>query len=309
MTDQVIVPPIKCQGIKTKLVPTILRYLDRDPDGLWVEPFLGSGVVVLNVAPRQALLSDSNPYVVRFYRAIRDGEIDGPIARSFLEYEGAKLSECGADHYYHIRDRFNELHDPLDFLFLNRSCFNGVMRFNKKGEFNVPFCKKPERFRPAYVSKIVNQIVRFQQTAQASDWEFVCQDFQSTIRQSNQTDFIYCDPPYLGRHVDYYNDWTEASETILRNELRDSSARFMVSSWYGNSFRTNYLLHKLWKGYHIATRQHFYHVGAKETNRKAMLEALVTNYCPLLGGDSLLARSERIDMQLTLLPTDGTGPV
>ena len=75
---RVQVPPIKCQGIKTKLVPTILRGIDRDPDGLWIEPFLGSGVVALNVAPRRALLADSNPHLIRFYQAIKDGTYRWP---------------------------------------------------------------------------------------------------------------------------------------------------------------------------------------------------------------------------------------
>ena len=70
---RVLVPPIKCQGIKTKLVPLILRMIERNHESLWVEPFLGSGVVALNVAPARALLADANPHVVRFYKAIQDG--------------------------------------------------------------------------------------------------------------------------------------------------------------------------------------------------------------------------------------------
>ena len=155
------VPPIKCQGIKTKLVPTILRELERDPDGLWIEPFLGSGVVALNVAPRRALLADSNPHLIRFYQAVKGGDVDGPRAKRFLQREGRLLAERGQDHYYSVRDRFNSTGDPLDFLFLNRSCFNGMIRFNKKGRFNVPFGHKPNRFAQAYITKIVNQIECF----------------------------------------------------------------------------------------------------------------------------------------------------
>ena len=162
---RVLVPPIKCQGIKTKLVPLILRMIERNHESLWVEPFLGSGVVALNVAPARALLADANPHVVRFYKAIQDGSIDGPTTRAFLQREGYFLSEKGKAYYYEVRERFNSTHEPLDFLFLNRSCFNGVIRFNKSGGFNVPFGHKPQRFAPAYVTKIVNQIERFRNSA------------------------------------------------------------------------------------------------------------------------------------------------
>ena len=277
---KVQVPPIKCQGIKTKLVPTILRNIERNPEGLWIEPFLGSGVVALNVAPKRALLADSNPHIVHFYQAIKDGEIDGAITRAFLNREGKKLSAQGQDYYYQVRERFNSKGNPLDFLFLNRSCFNGIIRFNRSGNFNVPFGHKPQRFSPAYITKIANQVVRFQAAVRVMDWTFVCQDFQYTIRQATRSDFLYCDPPYVGRHTDYFNEWDEHSEKMLYDELKDTKARFMLSTWHSNQHRENEFLQSLWSEFPISTREHFYHVGAREINRKPMLEALVTNYTP-----------------------------
>ena len=272
------VPPIKCQGIKTKLVPVILQNLKRDPDGLWIEPFLGSGVVALNVAPKRALLTDSNPHLVRFYQAMKDGEVSGLVAREFLECEGRKLSVHGKDYYYEVRNRFNTAHSPLDFLFLNRSCFNGVIRFNKGGGFNVPFGHKPKRFAPAYVTKIVNQINHFQSVIRQGEWEFLCQDYQAAIQEAGTADFIYCDPPYVGRHVDYFDSWNEEQEVHLYRTLKDSGARFMLSTWHGNQHRENAFLQSIWKEFEVVTQEHFYHVGASERNRKSMLEALVMNY-------------------------------
>ena len=84
-----------------------------------------------------------------------------PHVRAYLEKEGLHLRQAGRDgydHFTYIRDRFNRDHDPLDFLFLSRAGFNGMMRFNKKGEWNIPFCKKPERFSRSYITKIVNQV-------------------------------------------------------------------------------------------------------------------------------------------------------
>lgn len=273
-----LIPPIKCQGIKTKLIPTILGRIDRDPEGLWIEPFLGSGAVVLNVLPKRALLADTNPHLIRFYQAVQDGEITGAKTRQFLECEGDLLSKHGQEHYYFIRDRFNSTNSPLDFLFLNRSCFNGVIRFNKRGKFNVPFGHKPQRFAPAYVTKIVNQVTRFNDASQLFDWQFVCQDFNTTIQAADSTDFIYCDPPYVDRHVDYYHNWDECSETQLHYTLKNTRARFMLSTWHSNQHRENHFLQTLWSEFTISTQEHFYHVGARETNRKPMLEALITNY-------------------------------
>lgn len=272
------IPPIKCQGIKTKLVPRILETVHRNADGLWIEPFLGSGVVTLNVLPKRALLADSNPHLIQFYKAIQDGAIDGPKTRTYLELEGKQLEDKGGDYYYHVRERFNATGDPLDFLFLNRSCFNGVMRFNKKGGFNVPWGHKPKRFRPAYVTKIVNQVARFKTAIDSGSWRFVCQDYQTTIQEAGQNDFVYCDPPYIGRHADYYNSWNEENELLLHRELKNSEARFMISTWHNNEYRKNEFVEILWNEFDVHTYEHFYHVGAREKNRNPMVEALVVNY-------------------------------
>ena len=277
---RILTPPIKCQGIKTKLIPLILSCIERESDGLWIEPFLGSGSVVLNVLPKRAVLTDTNPHIIRFYQSVKEGEVDGAKTRRFLENEGKLLSKEGKDHYYYVRDRFNSHGDPLDFLFLNRSCFNGVIRFNKQGKFNVPFGHKPQRFAPAYVTKIVNQVERFRDATQLFNWQFVCQDYQATVQEASARDFIYCDPPYIGRHVDYYHNWDAHSETVLYSELRNSSARFMLSTWHSNQHRQNHFLQTLWSEFKVTTQEHFYHVGARESNRKPMLEALVTNYDP-----------------------------
>lgn len=158
MSIKVNVPPIKSQGIKTKLVPWIESIVPRDFKGTWIEPFMGTGAVAFNVAPRLAVLCDTNPHLINFYSAIARGDITPEIVKAYLIKEGASLLEKGEDHYYFIRDRFNAEHSPLDFLFLNRAGFNGMIRFNRKGGFNIPFCKKPNRFAQAYVTKITNQV-------------------------------------------------------------------------------------------------------------------------------------------------------
>src|SRR5579859_7700997 len=194
-----LVPPIKCQGIKTKLVPAIRALIGEAITGRWIEPFCGSGVVAFNLRPECALLTDINPHIIAFYQAIQAGNITpGNVAR-YLETEGDTLRKQGESHFYAVRERFNAAHDPLDFLFLNRACFNGVIRFNRKGAFNTPFCRKPERFAPAYITKIVNQVRSVRQLLQERDWTFAVSDFHQTLSQATSGDVVYADPPYMGR--------------------------------------------------------------------------------------------------------------
>ena len=187
------VPPIKCQGIKTKLVPLIKQSVNRSDSGLWIEPFRGSGVVGFNLLPKRAIFSDINPNIIRFYQDIKCGFITHIDVRTFLMEEGMKLLTIGEDHYYEIRKRFNDNPNSLDFLFLNRSCFNGVMRFNKKMKFNVPFCRKPNRYAKSYITKIVNQVIYIENAIKNNSWEFICQDFTKTISTAIENDFIYID--------------------------------------------------------------------------------------------------------------------
>ena len=281
-----IVPPIKCQGIKTKLVPWIKAVVPSDFDGLWIEPFLGSGVVVFNVLPKRALLADSNPHLINFYEAISIGAISPASTRRHLENEGAELCRSNGEHYYTVRERFNRIHDPLDFLFLNRACFNGLIRFNRKGEFNVPFCRKPNRFSQSYVTKICNQVRAVMDILTVRDFVFATQDLSETINMAQSTDFMYCDPPYVGRHTDYFNNWDEKSEAELAMLLSSVPCPFILSTWHSNRYRKNPFIDELWSTYNIRTRDHFYHIGAKEDNRNPMLEALVMNYDPMPDKDT-----------------------
>lgn len=272
---KICVPPMKCQGIKTKLAPFITSSVRWSGQGRWIEPFLGSGVMLFNVAPARAYVADLNEHIIRFYRAIAAGELTPGIARTHLEREGRILADQGAVYYYEVRERFNAHHASLDFLFLNRACFNGVMRFNRKGSFNVPFGKKPLRFRPAYVTKIVNQIAAVATLLREREWTFEVADWRETLRHAEPNDFVYADPPYFGRSVDYYSSWTEADATDLLATLRAQSAGFALSTWAQNRYRRNPQLDQLTPDLTVRTTQHFYHVGPTEDHRNAIEEALL----------------------------------
>ena len=278
MIMKVGVPPIKSQGIKTKLVPWIKSIVPSNFDGAWIEPFMGTGAVAFNIAPRRAILCDTNPHLVNFYSGIASGEITPEVVKRYLEREGAMLLSKGEDHYYFVRDRFNSEHSPLDFLFLNRAGFNGMIRFNRKGGFNIPFCRKPQRFAQSYTTKIINQVSWVSKLIQMKEFTFKCQDFNKTIEEASPSDIIYCDPPYIDRHVDYYNGWDDSHERELFNKLSDFRGRFILSTWHHNNYRENEYVKNLWSEHSVLTREHFYHVGGKEENRNPVMEALVTNF-------------------------------
>lgn len=282
---KVIVPPIKSQGIKTKLVPWIVDVIAQSgisTNANWIEPFFGTGVVGFNSPLRGSFIAgDTNPHIIAFYKGIKEGVINKFSIREYLEKESKLLSvadEDGYAHYRLIKDRFNTEHSPFDFIFLSRAGFNGMMRFNKKGEWNIPFCKKPNRFSPAYITKICNQVEQISHIIKRSNWSFINADFKSVLSFANENDLIYCDPPYYGRYVDYYNGWTEDDEIALFNALSNTRAKFILSTWHHNDFRENEMLKNLWSKFNVITKEHFYHSGGKIENRHSMIEALVFNF-------------------------------
>jgi DNA adenine methylase len=187
----VLEPILKYAGGKRALVPNIRahweRALNSDPQLRLVEPFVGGLSVALGISPDRALLNDVNPHVIDLYQSIAAG--------AFNDF-------CGEDSpdkaLYDIwREAFNHLvanstpescnaRSQLLYM-LNRSCFNGLMRFNLKGEFNVPFGKyeKIKLLTPQQFCDYAARLVA---------WEFVCGDFANL--QLGEHDFLYLDPPY-----------------------------------------------------------------------------------------------------------------
>jgi DNA adenine methylase len=175
-------PPLKWAGGKRWLVPE-LRVLWRPHlNKRYVEPFCGGLAVPLGLLPKGALLNDINPHLINFYRQLQRG-----LA---LTIEMRNDEEC----FYRQRNRFNELiNDGKSksaeaaqlFYYLNRTCFNGLCRFNQSGEFNVPFGRHTS-ITYATDFLVVRQVL--------TNWTFTNIDIESIPLESD--DFIYADPPY-----------------------------------------------------------------------------------------------------------------
>lgn len=133
--NKIIVPPLKSQGIKTKLIPWIKSILPNFT-GQWIEPFFGTGVVGFNIKSQRAILADTNPHIIKFYSELKNGTITPQLIREYLITEGQMLQIAhnnGYEHYNLVKTRFNESYHSLDFLFLSRAGFNGGCDLIKMG--------------------------------------------------------------------------------------------------------------------------------------------------------------------------------
>ena len=268
-------PPLKCQGIKTRLVSFIARQVQWSGVGRWVEPFLGSGAVLFNLRPRRALAADNNPHLIGFYQALQTGRVTPEMVREYLAEEGTHLARLGNTHYLAVRERFNREFHPLDFLFLNRACFNGLMRFNGRGEFNVPFCHRPLRFTGGHLTRIVNQVRWVRDLLQSHDWELRVADWRECLGEVRADDFVYLDPPYFGRHTDYYLKWDMAGINDLAMSLRGLPCGYALSLWESDGQRTNPYLGLYTEGMVLRRCRHVYHLGAREDWRPEVDEVLL----------------------------------
>lgn len=181
-------PFLKWAGGKYRLLDRLLPSL---PEGArLVEPFVGSGAVFLNAGFGSYLLCDLNPDLIGLYRTLlRDGE--GFIARARSLFTPEHNTQ---EVFLRLRAEFNASSDvearSLLFLYLNRHSYNGLVRYNSKGIYNVPFGKYkapyfPERELTAFLTKLRD-----------CDVAFAVQDFRTTFSQLRKGDVVYCDPPY-----------------------------------------------------------------------------------------------------------------
>jgi DNA adenine methylase len=175
-------PPLKWAGGKRWLVPHLRPLWEPLQHRRLVEPFCGGLAVTLTLSPERALLNDINPHAIHFYRWLKEGLVVDILMKN------------DRDLYYAHRARFNELiigqgceskESAELFYYLNRTGYNGLCRFNRRGEFNVPFGRYNQ----------IGYITDFTAYARVfSCWDFTIGDFETVALEPD--DFVYADPPY-----------------------------------------------------------------------------------------------------------------
>lgn len=167
------------------------------------------------IQPEKALVGDMNQGLIEAYQCIKS---DWEAVEEKLQVH--QLNHC-SDYYYHIRDQMHP--DPVgraaQFIYLNRTCWNGLYRVNKKGKFNVPIGTKSSVLLDSDNFGLISEML--QKT------ELICADFESVLDRTRRGDFVFVDPPYTVKHN--YNGFIKYNETIFSWEdqvrLRDAIQR------------------------------------------------------------------------------------
>jgi DNA adenine methylase len=189
LPDPVASPVIKWVGGKTKLLPELTARLP-ERFGRYFEPFAGGAALFFRVAPERAVLADSNPDLIGLYTCL-GRDVAGVIRK--LEHHRAAHSEA---HYYATRTRWNDRElswssadRAATFIYLNKTCFNGLWRVNRSGAFNVPIGRYtdppicvPDTLRAA--STLLGRAT------------LRCGDYRAAVAEARRGDFVYFDPPY-----------------------------------------------------------------------------------------------------------------
>lgn len=187
VSPNLVVPPLKWAGGKRWFVA---RHIDLVPTRFnrYIEPFLGSGAVFFALAPKKALLSDLNEELINVYRVIRDqpAELSSALRRH------ARLHS--SEYYYQVRK--GRPRSPLSCaartIYLNRTCWNGLYRVNKMGQFNVPIGTK---------SSVVLESDDFAAlSAVLEGVDLRSSDFEEILGEAREGDFAFVDPPYTVAH-------------------------------------------------------------------------------------------------------------
>lgn len=185
-----MIPPlIKWSGSKHSQALQILSYFPKTI-ATYHEPFAGGCNILIALLEKRwnithYIISDICQPLIDAYQQIQKDPL------SVMKHYRMNWNELQSDknHYYIVRDRFNQTKNPLDFIFLTRTCTNGLIRFNQKGEFNSSFHITRDGIHPKRFDQIISRWHPLLKSV-----EFRCCDYRTI--HPNSDDFIYCDPPY-----------------------------------------------------------------------------------------------------------------
>jgi DNA adenine methylase len=274
--------PIKWMGSKKKLIPWITQYTPQEYN-TYFEPFMGSGIMFFNQEPETAICSDLQAEPIVVMNAIKD--FPQAFHSLFIEYSKL-LWDNGDTYYYKLRAIYNEEKENISpvkraamFMVLLRAGFNGLIRFNPRGNWNVPFGDRgwigsKNQAVKLHQSFPYEKIEEWSNFLNQGDKKFLQQSFKETIDEAIEGDFIYADPPYLIT-TQQYKVWNISHELKLAEALKNASNRgvkFVLSNVYRYKEKENIQLLDLYSDFKYELKSHSYVVGP---NRHKSVEEII----------------------------------
>lgn len=292
-------PFVKWAGGKGSLLPQITKYYPEDlKTGVidkYVEPFVGGGAVLLDILQKydvkEAYAYDTNKDLINAYNVIKTDV--NSLINKLKKYEDEYISlemEDRKKYYYDVRSEYNSseikegktsLKRAAEFIFLNRTCFNGLYRVNQSGDFNVPMgkYKNPticDEENLEALSKLIKNV------------EFICGDYQTTEEIVDKNTFVYFDPPYRPLSVtsgftsytkDDFDDEDQKQLASYFRTLDTKDAKLMLSnSNPKNVNEEDTFFDDIYSGFNINELQANRMINANANKRGKISELLIINY-------------------------------
>lgn len=290
MRSSYICSPMNYIGGKYKLLSQIIPLFPKNIN-TFVDLFCGGCNVGINTSAKNIIFNDNLLYLIDLYRVFNSqstSEILEHIENRISDYQLSLTNEQG---YKGLRQLYNEKKNPLDLFVLTAYSFNHQIRFNNSHEFNNPFGKN----RSCYNPRMKANLISFLDRLHSNNVSFLCNNFDDfNFDDLSESDFIYCDPPYLIT-TGTYNDgkrgftgWNEKEEYKLLSilsKLDSRKIRFALSNVLVHKGKINNVLQK-WvsdNDYYVTHLNKNYSNSSYHTidrNKEATDEVLITNYKP-----------------------------
>jgi DNA adenine methylase Dam len=294
-----ISPIIKWPGGKARLLPLLRQGMPTNLHGFtqYVEPFLGGGALFLEMLGEgnfaEYLVSDSNPRLMNLYDAVRDTPAELMMLldvweREYLANSWAERSKV----YYRCRERFNKIpavgvESAALFIYLNKTCFNGLYRENKSGGFNAPFGKyeNPRFYDRSNIMELSRKLGR--RSGGKPTALLRCGDFLALEDSIADDAFVYLDPPYhpiggVGYTTYKLDDFNQESQVALRDlcvRLDRRGVKWLLSNSDPHNIDADQnFLDDLYASYNIRRVVAPRSIGAAGGTRKKISELLISNY-------------------------------
>jgi len=210
-------PLVKYRGGKSNEIPHIEKHIPKY-HGRYIEPFFGGGALYFHLEPKRAIINDINSKLMAFYSGVKNDysnlrqeldEIEKIYTTNRRQFDALKqqtpngrVEDKNEALYYQLRDMFNEFSkkkysDALLYFFINKTAYSGMIRYNSKGEFNVPFGRY-QHLNTSLVTKKHSELL--------ANTEIYHTDYKIIFELADLDDFIFLDPPYDCIFSDYGNE-------------------------------------------------------------------------------------------------------